>query len=287
MSFELRARAALAALQVFGFNPGQKRGPDGRWIKMGGAGSAGGRPRSGRARSRRLRQAIARWTDPASAPNGPMRGEDLERLGEMFNFTDPQTGAQVRVRSGIANFDFEYQDGSKRLVHTNIDITDRDGKNIGSAARTVRVDPRTGELVVDHTQFNLNEGAQGTGLSSRWLRQAEQTYRDAGVSQIQLSTADVGGYAWAKAGFDFAGRNTMRQMADRFELRSTAPTSVYGDSEQAKQQMRELADRARSSNREDWPLPIEFAMIGWEPGATTWPGKDGMLGTSWRGVKRL
>lgn len=286
MSLELRARAATAMLEL-AFNPGQRRGPDGRWIKMGGSGSAGGRPRSGRARSQQLREAVTRWTDPASAPNGPMRGQDLEQLREIFDFTDPQTGAQVRVRSGIANFDFEFQDASKRLVHTNIDITDRDGNTIGSAARTVRVHPQTGQFIVDHTQFNLNEDAQGTGLSSRWLRQAEQTYRDAGISEIHLSATDVGGYAWAKAGFDFEGRNGMRQVADQFELRASAPESVYGDSPQAKQQMRDLAERARSSNRDDWPLPIEFAMIGWEPGAAIWPGKGGMLGKNWRGVKKL
>lgn len=38
----LRARAATAAMEMlFAFNPGQKRGPDGRFIKMGGKGSAG------------------------------------------------------------------------------------------------------------------------------------------------------------------------------------------------------------------------------------------------------
>lgn len=46
------AKAALALLQIgsdtpgegdFGFNPRQRRGPDGRWIDMGGPGSAGGR----------------------------------------------------------------------------------------------------------------------------------------------------------------------------------------------------------------------------------------------------
>ena len=47
--FGMRARVALAKLMLFGFNPGQKRGPDGRWIKMGGRGSAGrrGTPGSG------------------------------------------------------------------------------------------------------------------------------------------------------------------------------------------------------------------------------------------------
>lgn len=49
MSHGLRARAALASLElagvdgVMGFNKNQRRGPDGKWIKMGGPGSAGGR----------------------------------------------------------------------------------------------------------------------------------------------------------------------------------------------------------------------------------------------------
>lgn len=34
MSLELRARAAAATMELFGFNPHQRRGPDGRFIKM-------------------------------------------------------------------------------------------------------------------------------------------------------------------------------------------------------------------------------------------------------------
>lgn len=54
-----RARAALAVLELFGFNPHQRRGPDGRWIKMGGAGSASGKP-------------AARRTMPAGFDPAPM-----------------------------------------------------------------------------------------------------------------------------------------------------------------------------------------------------------------------
>ena len=39
-TLDQRARAASAMLDLFGFNKGQKRGPDGKWIKMGGAVSA-------------------------------------------------------------------------------------------------------------------------------------------------------------------------------------------------------------------------------------------------------
>jgi hypothetical protein len=44
MSFGLRARAATALLEL-AFNPGQRRGSDGRWVKLGGQGSAVHKPR--------------------------------------------------------------------------------------------------------------------------------------------------------------------------------------------------------------------------------------------------
>lgn len=285
MTLELRARAAVAALELFGFNPLQRRGPDGRFIKMGGAGSAGGRPRSGGIRSRQqLRAAIGRAVDPQS---GPLQDGDREALRQMFEFTDPQTGAYTRLGDAEVGFDFEHQNGDKRKVRVEIDLFDRDGRRIGQAERNIRVKPRTDEVVVDHTTFNLSKEARGQGISSRWLAKMDNAYRDAGISEIHLSTTDVGGYAWAKAGFDFAGPRVMRQVADRFELRASAPPHIYGDSPEAQQQMRDLAQRARSTDRAEWPLPIEFAMVGWEPGATAWPGKHAMLGTNWRGVKQL
>jgi hypothetical protein len=41
MALAARAAVAIFDMVTFGFNPGQKRGPDGRFIKMGGRGSAG------------------------------------------------------------------------------------------------------------------------------------------------------------------------------------------------------------------------------------------------------
>lgn len=44
---ELRARAALAQMELFGFNKGQRRGPDGKWIKGGGLGGGSSAPSGG------------------------------------------------------------------------------------------------------------------------------------------------------------------------------------------------------------------------------------------------
>lgn len=267
MSLELRARAAAAALAVFGFNPNQRRGPDGRWIKMGGAGSAGGRRGSARG-------AAARWLEQEP---GTLEGRPRDEVARLFDYGDPQTGYRASVVQASV--------GNNRL-DVIIDIRDADDRRVGGAGRSFRRDP-DGKLVVSHKHFTMEEDARGGGFSTRWLRQLEDRYRQNGVDKIEVSAVNVGGYAWAKAGFDFANRRTAQQVADRLELRSEAPAHIFGDSPQVKQQMVDLVARTRSDNPDDWPLPMEFAMVGWEPGAQTWPGKDVMLGALWDGVKEL
>lgn len=282
MTLELRARAARArlALDALAYNPLQPRGPDGRWIKGGApaAPSAPAKKSAPRKKAAPRPAGASGWL--AEAKTGKLSAATQKQIRDSFAFTDPDTGMRAEATT------VEPTRGDS--VQVAVDVHDRDGKWVGRAMRTIgpsKTDP--GKSSIYHTSFQLAPRVQGGGFSARWLRQMEDRYREQGIDEIALTTNSVGGYAWAKAGFDFADEKQMRQMADRFELRSTAPASVYGDSEQAKQQMRELAARAQSSNPDDHPLPIEFAMVGWEPGATTWPGKDAMIGTAWEGVKQL
>lgn len=118
MSLELRARAALASLGLFGFNPHQLRGPDGRFIKM--ADSQLKRPRRPRKpkkqpsgndkvyRQRReayndglIRDAVEQrdaWDDPTMYPEldrlekmkpGPARDLVADELAERLNLRIP------------------------------------------------------------------------------------------------------------------------------------------------------------------------------------------------------
>lgn len=270
----LRARAAAAALGLFGFNPGQRRGPDGRWIKMGGSGSAGGKPRGRQRRSALNRDGAPRWLEQ---PPGSLTGQSFDEVAQLFGYDDPQTGYRASVTQASV--------GDNR-VDVVVEIRDSEDRRVGGAGRTFFKDP-DGKLVVEHDHFGLEKRAQGGGFSTRWLRQLEDRYRQQGVDKIKVATVGVGGYAWAKAGFDFAGRRSMLQTADRLELRSEAPVHVFGDSPQVKQQMVDLVARARSDDPSEWPLPIEIAMVGWEPGAKTWPGKDVMVNAMWNGVKQL
>lgn len=281
MSLELRARAAAATLEVFGFNPDQRRGPDGRWVKMGGAGSAGGRPRSRRAALRRAGRAIGSLVDgQAGVSNGPLPPELADQIRDVFKFGDPSSGLQTRPRMVLTNFDQSNPAG--REVSVFIGVHKPDGTKVGDAVRTFRRNPRTGELFVDHVSFHLEEGARGGGLSSRWLPEMEKRYRDMGVESIHLKTSNVGGYAWAKAGFDFASDSDAVWLSD--QIREYA--DVYPPPPQVRDQLEALTTRVRGGE-DDRPLPLEFAMLGWEPGASDWFGKRAMVGTDWNGVKDL
>ena len=57
-------------------------------------------------------------------------------------------------------------------------------------------------LSVIHDDFYLQSGAQGRGIGSRLLAKAERSYKSWGVHEIRIPrAAEVGRYAWAKAGF--------------------------------------------------------------------------------------
>lgn len=298
MSYELRARAATAALELFGFNKGQRRGPDGKWIKMGGAGSAGGRARGGGSAAAQKptggpRQLVdvldALKSGPQFVEPDEIPPEVREWAEDMFSYTDPETGYSSTVTRVQGNGGPNRQD-----LDIAIKITDADGREVGLARRRLRRG-KNGQPQVDHVSFYLDKSKQGGGFSSRWLRQAEDRYREAGIKQSWLIASEVGSYAWAKAGYDFADRDQAKLAASRMAaiLRSKdaqrdLPQRVITDGN-------ELIRRARTGGGGDFPTPMEFAMLGWTPGAKTWVGKETMLnikggkprGLGWEGIKEL
>lgn len=63
----------------------------------------------------------------------------------------------------------------------------------------------TNETTVYHTLLKLEPAYQGQGFAELFNAQAEAAYRAAGVQSIQLhANITVGGYAWARQGYDWA-----------------------------------------------------------------------------------
>jgi hypothetical protein len=163
-------------------------------------------------------------------------------------------------------------------------LYDPEGNKIGKIKRFIYTDGF--EVVADHDYFDIVDPEfQGQGIATRFNAMLERFYRANGVDRIQLeANLDVGGYAWARAGYDFDGSYSVSKIADRFKGRLERGAS---DMEPAtRDQIRSLLARVGTDNP---PTPLEFAMVGWREGAATWLGKETMLGkeVSWSGVKRL
>jgi hypothetical protein len=162
-------------------------------------------------------------------------------------------------------------------------VVDRDGNIVGGGTRAINA---ASMGTVSHAGFALDRGVQGQGFMTRYNAQAEQSYRDHGISQITIHASGgnaggmqfVGGYAWARAGYDFAPTSRADVAARWGSTKATGDASRYPPEVRAK--IAKVASDPAAS-------PLDYAMIGWTPGATMWPGKEIMLDTSWDGVKDL
>ncbi len=137
-------------------------------------------------------------------------------------------------------------------------------------------------LSVEHNGMVVNPSYQKQGFGSQFFFASEDKYREMGVSEIRLkANNDVGGYAWARMGFDFAddsGRITCRtalisQCLDKF---SKDPRFGFDELNQLYGRVGQLQH------------PYEFAAFSVRVGESEYTiGKDAMLRTKWLAVKSL
>lgn len=193
---------------------------------------------------------------------GTMRDEATIRRA--YEYHDAPTGLHTRVSKIIDH-------GPGKPVEVEVTIHDRAGAKVGDALRVIEPDGHS----VHHNALILEGPVQGQGFGTRYNQNAEHTYRAAGIDQIHLlANVDVGGYAWARAGYDFQNSRARGKVAHR----AKQLLGQFTPAEQASIQA-VLHDPEFS--------PLAMAMAGWRPGATMWPGKRIMLGTSWGGVRKL
>jgi len=200
-----------------------------------------------------------------SRGGGGRRPEDLHdeaTIRATFNLDDERTGLRARVKSISRN-----RSGTYVSAH----ILDGDGNVVGVVDHNIRP---AAARIVDLAAIVLEPEHQKHGFARRYLGQLEDAFRQHGIEQIRLRTTEVGGYAWAKAGFSFGDFHSRRDVAERaLEIgRRFSP--------EVQDQIRRVANNLNAE-------PIDFAMIGWVPGASTWPGKQIMLGSMWSGEKQL
>lgn len=236
-------------------------------------------------------------TVPAASPPPPAKPRG-PKLSTMF---DAKPDAQLKAARRV----FGHRHGdltatvtdARRRTHGRTglevlkiegEITDADGRVAGWFEREI-VRRADGTYEVHHNFLELEKRAQGKGFASAWNAENEAWYRANGVAEIKLeANIDVGGYTWAKAGYDWDYPAAQDLPADlgkiRTRLRSAAKKA--GMAPEDFEPMLARLDRANWGSS-DYPSPRDIAEFGRTPGADTWPGKQALLGSTWKGRKAL
>lgn len=225
---------------------------------------------------------------PSILEGGPeadaRRQRARQQLGDAMNGTYAGLTAEV---TGASRF-YGGPDGENPGVRATLVLRDADGNEVGRAERAVYRDDN-GDLVAVHELLEIDDRNRGGGgLASAFNAHLTDWYREQGVSRIELTAnIDVGGYAWASHGYDFADENSANGVMDR--LRDTLGDADGPDADAA----RALLARAESApfGSPDYPTPFEISQLGRPEGASgrdaTWLGKQVMLGSSWEGTRWL
>lgn len=188
-------------------------------------------------------------------------------------------------------------------------------QEIFSGKRTLYLKDRR----VYHDLFEVDEDFQGYGIG-RYAHDALMSlYRAQGIERVELeANIDVGGYTWARFGFDWKGRRPLpfdgdpdepadvewyqtgveRDHArikdfieDRIDVIAMDMEDRLDDGEididywdEVNEETTNILYQLEENPASDWPTPLQIAMIGYRSGLDSWPGKRALLRSRWNGV---
>lgn len=151
-----------------------------------------------------------------------------------------------------------------------------------SVHRSFTLHPKTKELEVFHGGFIIPRFLQGKGIGSGILSASLPFYDRLGASQIYLTAnMEVGGYAWAKAGFSFDGSDFSN--ATKFVEKHLVPTirSFALDDGEA------FRLSSQAYRFAEHPETMMYNIAGMRRDSGSPVGKRILLGTSWNGYLNL
>lgn len=170
-----------------------------------------GQLREGYEERKHMRGRGGRWVrmqHPGEAKGDPGDGDqlDLARADEFKAVFDgfEHGGLRAVVDHAVQDNPPDHQPGwlSVKLASVEGHVEDVDGHMVGGFERDIFRDPEVG-LIVKHVSFRMGPHFRQLGYGDAFVQHSFDAYRAAGVARVRVDTAEVGGYLWAKSGFDF------------------------------------------------------------------------------------
>ncbi len=200
-----------------------------------------------------------------------------------FEYLDWESLAEEAFSIDVPNYRVEVEvqlENNSLLLSATILFWDEESKREVEAGHLIRI--LEDDLSVYHDSFLLEEEHQNKGIAASMLEHMEDAYVEHGVASIGLFANDsVGGYAWARQGFDFA-RDQDDEAPEKLDLDIDAERIIRGVARDG-DHMNALID-------EYYGLYHAWDIAAWDPtGAPPGEhlGKLILLGSSWHGEKSL
>ena len=276
------------------------------------------------------------WSDPEWTREGraPHVGELVPRSEEEVSAWEPRI--QAAFADHFAGREFAglrvqlKPDRPVRVMADHVtvraDIVHPQRGVVGEIYRAFSRDA-DGKVYASHGKLRIEDSSlRGHGFARRFNGWLEDWYRDSGVDRIELQAVEVGGYAWARAGYNWSPEESFGPNAVLARLRVEArqanedagalrrwlagddsvdtqlilarhnagdPRTLASWLETQYQSAQSILEQARTHpfGSSGYPTPFEVSQVGWRPGLrgpnATWVGKRALLGADWQGVKKI
>ena len=184
-------------------------------------------------------------------------------------------------------------------INLEFEIRDVSGNKVGTGRREIIFKRKLDENknVVSSETFAKNHylvlhgnAAKKNGFSTAFNRYSENWYIANGFDKVKVWAAGggqyQGGLVWALNGFNWDPSDT-----PGISIRDLQRSASNREEEAQVEYLKEKIAKAKKPSGEIdfsiYPTPLEFALVGWYPGAKDWLGKRVMVNNSWAGIKRL
>lgn len=224
-------------------------------------------------------------------------GDTNELLSEAQNYFDDVYGYSHEVKnadgettaylqSSVTGMDMTDNpvDSSQYAIKLYGQVIDSStGDYAGEFERTFYKDG--GTWMVEHDLFQMSDEYQGLGFGKGFIEQQENWYTQRGFAGIVVGTAWDGARTWARAGFDWHPDRVETDISSIANKVAKQP-SLFGADTPAGKEFDALMSRAtsgytrdsegrptwdsmRSISENDFPLPNDFATIGYAARTST------------------
>jgi len=191
----------------------------------------------------------------------------------------------------------------------NGDLYDTSGNKMGYWERAIYF-PENEPASAEYQYFKVYDRWQDHGIGRNAIKFFDKAMKKWGVETITVdANMDIGGYAWAKSGYDWDTRMFVRgslpeeaeesAVLDRWNTQQLdicrnlrAAKNKLGDPDGSVERM--IARLKMPYDAQTYPTPFEVANVGHsnatvppDSSPSMWVGKQAMLKSSWYGIRKL